>query len=498
GGLVLSAAVALGALGAVLAVRWSPTLGLDLEGGISVVYKPAHPVTAGVLSESINIIRNRVDALGVSQPNIGSQGSDIVVQLPGVKDRRRALAIIGETAQLLFRPVLCLAPPYTPPAGAKRSAVPSGPPPPCASTALGYVSANLASYPSTPPSQDKPSATVVLPAQANSGSGGDRYELGPAPLTGNALKSAQAALIGTGWGVNFTLTSAGAPKWDALASQQFHKQVAIDLDGAVVSAPEIQPNQASFTSFGGSGQITGNFTQTQAKNLALVLQYGALPVQLDQQTVQSVSPTLGKSSLTAGLAAGLLGLALVMLYMIFYYRLLGVVVVAGLATTAAALWAIVSMLGHTSGLTLDLSGVTGLIVSIGITVDSYIVFFERLKDEVRAGRSVRSSVEKGFARAFKTILAADLVSFIAALVLWVLSIGPVKGFAFFLGLSTVLDVVSSWFFTRPLVILLGRNRAFTEARWIGVGSGLALEDEDAAMGYTSNGSARVPVGSKAT
>jgi preprotein translocase subunit SecD len=186
-----------------------------------------------------------------------------------------------------------------------------------------------------------------------------------------------------------------------------------------------------------------------------------------------VSPTLGKSSLIAGLAAGLVGLLLVMLYMIFYYRGLGVVVILGLATTAALLWAIVSLLGHTSGLTLDLSGVVGMVVSVGITVDSYVVYFERLKDEVRAGRSVRSSVDRGFARAYRTVVAADLVSLIGAVLLYLLSIGPVKGFAFFLGLSTVLDLISAFFFTRPFVILLGRSPRFTQARMLGVASGLA-------------------------
>jgi preprotein translocase subunit SecD len=168
-----------------------------------------------------------------------------------------------------------------------------------------------------------------------------------------------------------------------------------------------------------------------------------------------------------------------MIYMIIYYRALGVVVVLGLGTTAAMLWAIVAYLGHSSQLTLDLSGVTGLIVSIGVTVDSYVVFFERLKDEVRSGKSIRSSVDRGFAKAFRTILAADLVSFIGAVLLYLLSIGPVRGFAFFLGLSTVLDVVSAWVFTRPLVILLGQSRTFTEARWLGVARGLGRLGEEA-------------------
>jgi preprotein translocase subunit SecD len=469
----ISVVIALAALAGVLIAHWSPLLGLDLRGGISVVYKPAHKVSSGKIDEAINIIRDRVDALGVSQPHIGSQGGDIVVDLPGIKHRNQALKVIGETAELYFRPVLCTVPLYTGHASPKKV----GPPPPCSEATL--TSHNpFYSYPNTPRSQDKPSATVVLP-EIQHGKDVARYELGPAGLTGSALSSATAALGSTGdWVVDFTLTSKGSPKWNALAKANFHKQIAIVLDGNVVSAPEIQPSQSTFTSFNGRGEISGNFTHASADSLALVLRYGALPVQLDRLTVESVSPTLGRSSLRAGLFAGILGLAIVMLYMVIYYRLLGVVVVVGLGITAAALWAIVSMLGHFDGLTLNLSGIIGLIVSIGITVDSYVVFFERLKDEVRAGRSIRSSVDRGFARAFRTILAADLVSFIAALLLWLLSIGAVKGFAFFLGLSTVLDVVSSWFFTRPLVILLGRNEHFTRARWIGVGRGLLAEEDE--------------------
>jgi preprotein translocase subunit SecD len=167
-----------------------------------------------------------------------------------------------------------------------------------------------------------------------------------------------------------------------------------------------------------------------------------------------------------------------MFYTIFYYRALGVVVVLGLVSTGALIYAIISLLGATSaGLTLDLSGMTGLIVSVGITVDSYVVYFERLKDEVRAGRSIRSSVDRGFKSAYRTILSADAVSFLGALVLWLLSIGAVRGFAFMLGLSTIVDVITAYTFTRPLVILLGRNRIFTNARGFGVASGLAAATE---------------------
>lgn len=475
-----TALVSVIALGAVLAAGYGPVLGLDLQGGISVVYRPAHSVSNSLLGQTVNIIRNRVDAFGVAEPNISTQGGDIVVQLPGIKDRSRALSLIGETAQLLFRPVQCTAPAYSPTKGSKPPATL----PACSSTQTTPSTASgqtenvppedsaLASVPSTSPLNDKAKERVLIPVK-----GGGRDMLGPAELTGSSLKSATAAVSTTGqWQVNFTLTSAGSPKFDQLGAKNLHSQVAIDLDGVVQSSPYMQSSN-----FGGKGQITGQFTQSQAQNLALVLNYGALPVQLNQQSVESVSPTLGAASLRAGLIAGIAGLALVMLYTIFYYRALGIVVVAGLAVTAALLWAIVSFIGHTSGLALDLSGIVGLIVSIGVTVDSYVVYFERLKDEVRSGKTIRSSVDRGFVAAFRTIVAADAVSFLGALVLYLFSIAQVRGFAFFLGLSTLLDVVTAWVFTRPLVILLGRNRMVTEAKWIGVARGLASPAEEPAV-----------------
>jgi preprotein translocase subunit SecD len=198
-----------------------------------------------------------------------------------------------------------------------------------------------------------------------------------------------------------------------------------------------------------------------------VLRFGALPVELVAQTVQQVSPTLGKDSLQAGLIAGFLGIALVAIYMLLYYRALGLVVVLGLTIWASLLYAVISRIG----VALSLAGVTGIVVSVGVTVDSYVVYFERLKDEVRAGRTLRSSTERAFKRAFRTILTADISSFIGAALLFVLTVGPVRGFAFFLGISTILDVVVAWFFTRPMVGLLASKDFFTNSR-LGVARGL--------------------------
>jgi preprotein translocase subunit SecD len=446
--LVAVLVVAAAALGATVISGNSPQLGLDLQGGASVVLQPKNKVTSGVLDQAISIIRSRVDALGVAEPDISRQGSSIIVQLPGVKNRDRALEIVGQTAQLYFRPVLQSIGPQSGPVSASNPAT-------------------------TPPEQDDPKVQVVLPEKSANGNAGSRYLLGPAAVNGRAISSAKAVVDTTtgAWSVSFSLTSSGEKDWNAMATKVgVNNQIAIDLDGVVKSAPALQT-----TNFPGSGQISGNFGEREAKDLALVLRYGSLPVQLQPQTVQTVSASLGKDSLHAGIVAGIVGLALVALYMVLYYRALGLVVWLGLAVSGALMYSIVTLLGQTSGLALSLAGTTGIIVSVGVTVDSYVVFFERLKDEIRSGKTIRSSVEKGFSRAYRTILAADAASFIGAVVLYMLSVGSVRGFAFFLGLSTLLDVFIAYFFTRPMVVLLGRNRFFTQARWVGVARGLAAE-----------------------
>jgi preprotein translocase subunit SecD len=300
-----------------------------------------------------------------------------------------------------------------------------------------------------------------------------RYALGPSELLGSVVKTAAARAPrgAEGWTVEVEFTGDGAKKFDDLAKAYYQQSIAIVLDGVVKSAPKIQEQH-----FGGKATINGGgagFGEREAKDLALVLRFGALPVQLERQTVQEVSATLGKDSLRAGLIAGVIGLGLVLLYMIFYYRALGIVVLLGLGVSAMLMYSIVTFLSSTSGLTLSLAGVTGIIVSVGVTVDSYIVYFERLKDEVRSGKTLRSSVDRGFARAWRTIVAADVSSLIGAALLYWLTVGPVRGFAFFLGLSTFLDLITAYMFKRPVVAFLGRSRFFTEARWFGVARGLA-------------------------
>ena len=471
--LILSLVIAFGSLGTTLVLGWGPKLGLDLAGGLSVVYKPATTATSSQMQEVVNILNARVNGLGVSGATVQLQGKNVVVQAPGVKDARAVLAAVGQTAQLFFRPVLCSAT-----TAKKLTVVPTGHLPACGAKYLESA-ANLAVVPnanisagftmnssilpdpkfstiaSTSPAADNPNAEVLLPGLGTT----QRYVLGPTVLSGTAIGKAYASLDQTGaWVVDYTLTGAGSPKWDAVTKTYFHQQLAIELDGVVQSAPLILPANTTWTSYGGQGQISGSFTQSTAKNLAVAMEFGALPVRLIPQTTQTVSPTLGHSALIAGLGAGLVGLALVLLYTIVYYRMLGLVILLGLLATGALLWAVISALGHTAiAPSFSLAGVTGLIVSIGITVDSYIVYFERLKDEARAGRSIRTSVDRGFKSAWRTVLAADFVSLLAAVLLYLISIGDVRGFAFFLGLSTLMDIFFTWYFTRPLVILLGRR-----------------------------------------
>jgi len=494
--LLITTAVAFIALAATLAVGWSPKLGLDLAGGFQATLQPDRPATSGELNTVVQIIQNRIDGIGVSGATTNSQSGDVVVQVPGLSNRNQLLSVIESTGEMLFRPVLCLAPaastdaktisaknplPTTCPAVNQQTAANLD-----VNTSTGNPAnspaawSELANYQTTPTPEDDATQTVLLNTASTAGFGSDRMLLGPAQVVGKQIASSSAVFDSPDWVVDLNLNGTGSTAWDKLAQQQFHTYIAIDLDAQVISSPLTQPTQAAFTSFGGKIQISGNFTETTAKNLTLQLQYGALPVGLKLLYNQVVSPTLGKSSLTAGLAAGFGGLILVLLYTIFYYRALGIVVVSGLAVTAALLWAIVSALSHSGlDLTLDLSGVTGLIVSVGITVDSYIVYFERLKDEARAGRSIRSTVDRAFQGAFRTVLAADLVSLIAALTLYLFSVSSVRGFAFFLGIATLLDVFTTFFFTRPLVIWLGRNKKVTEARFIGVARGLAINTEQA-------------------
>jgi preprotein translocase subunit SecD len=295
--------------------------------------------------------------------------------------------------------------------------------------------------------------------------GTEKYILGPSFLEGTEIAGAQAQqnTNGVGWVVSLTFEALGAQVWGEYTTNNVGKLVAFTLDGEVVSAPKI--NQPIF----GATQIEGQFNQADAEQLAGVLRYGSLPLSFESSEAQTVSATLGLASLQAGMIAGAIGLALVFVYGLFYYRVLGILLILSLALSAAIVYPVLVLLGRWIGLTLDLAGVAGFILAIGITADSFIIFFERLKDEMREGRTFRSAVPRGWVRARRTILSADAVSFLCSAVLYLLAVGQVKGFAFTLGLSTVLDLIVVFLVTHPLVALAAKSRVFSSPGLSGLG-----------------------------
>lgn len=311
------------------------------------------------------------------------------------------------------------------------------------------------------------------------GPGGTKYHLGPVQITGDQISKATGTFqqstttnVGAQWVVDFNLTSSGANTFANVTRQLVGKQLAIILDASVISAPVINEPIT-----GGRGTISGSFTEQSAKDLATVLNAGALPVQLQRQQVETVSPTLGQQSLHQGILAGVAGLIALFLYLLFYYRLLGVVAWLGMSIWAILALALISLAGSAVGYALSLAGIAGLVISLGVTADSYIVFFERLKDEVRSGKSPRSAVQPAFKRAYKTIVAADFVTGIAAVVLYITAVSSVRGFALTLGVATLLDLFVVYFFKRPTVFLIARNERLVNLRGFGLTSGVAGEAE---------------------
>ena len=543
-----------------------PSLGLDLQGGASVTLEPKGDFDTAALDVAVEIIRARVDSIGVAEPEIIRQGSTVVINLPGVKDQQRALEIVGRTGEVLLRPVLqsgmrnddattttiagqttvpgatsstvagatttvagatttvagatttvagatttvagatttvagattsqpasagglgktrqpasaatttvvtTLAPSTTQETSTTAPALTSGAPSTTVvSTDVGATTTTVAVAPSMPQQDismtNEPSKQAIL-----EGRDGLVYFTGPSQADGQVFANDAAAQINSGsWVVAVGLRdgASGEDKWNLLAAQCFQKaatcptgQIAIVLDGVVISAPVVQT-----ANFSGSVQISGDFKEAEAKDLAKVLEFGAVPVRFDSPTAQTVSATLGKDSLNAALISGLVGVLLVLLFLFFYYRRLAIVVLGGLAISGMLQWSAISWLSQRNGLALSLSGVTGIIVSVGVTVDSYVVFFEKLKDDVLGGKTLKNSATRSFNSAWRTIIAADIVSLIGAVVLWFLTVGSVRGFAFFLGLSTLCDIIVAYFFTRPTVILMSRSKWMNGAKMFGV------------------------------
>jgi preprotein translocase subunit SecD len=574
--LIFIVVLAIAALGYTFLVGNKPLLGLDLQGGVSVVLKPTTEASDEQLSQAIEIMRKRINDSGLAEPEITKRGQTILVEIPGVKEPERAIEIVGTTAEVRFRPVLAtLAPegaveqqpspvdpnatvpetapadpnatvPETAPADPNATAPETVPADPATSTTPGSdtsiapapgtqeqgmalsLGENAVGRYQTPPTtvsdippasdaptssdappasdptttdtldpqqqqllqqqlqqqagqqggasaatancpgvtttaaEDKPENTVLLP-YIQDGQEVYRLCLGPAALTGTSLSGASASLNQNGqWQVlpTFKGGADGIDKFNALASEcyagaptcppqtgQERGQAAITIDGRVISAPEIQT--PSFQA--DQVQISGSFTEKEAKDLALVLKYGSLPVEFAVQASEQVSASLGRDALQAGLVAGAVGFVLVAIYMLAWYRILGLLALFKLLVEGALLWTIIAHLGSNEGLALTLAGIMGIIVSIGVSLDSNVVYYEHLREDVVAGRTVRSAVDKSFVAAYSTIVKADVASILGAAVLWRLAVGPVKGFAFYLGVSTLIDLISSYFLMRPLV-----------------------------------------------
>jgi preprotein translocase subunit SecD len=480
-------------------------------------------ITDEQLQQTVEIIRQRVNGFGVAEADVAIQGSGndaaIVVSVPGVNQREIAEQL-SQTALLDFRPVSTIVEPgvidpstlqpaetdtgkkkkdgkATDSANGEATFAEDSPSPapadttsPAAESPSPDPSPTSAQDPDvlTPPvegaSADDPAlqdallnldCTDVASRQGGKPDNPDKwivtcdregtgkYLLEPAFIKGTSITNATAELAqgGVGWVVNLEFDAEGTEALAEISNRLVslpapQNQFGILLDGLVVSAPYFQQPIND-----GRAQISGNFTPEEAKNLAQVLKFGALPLTLNIAAVETVTPTLGADYLKVGLLAGAIGLALVVIYLLIYYRALGMVAVISLVIAAFITYFVFVILGRTVGLALTLAGVAGAIVAIGITADSFVVYFERIRDEIREGRSLRAACDAGWSRARSTILAADFVSLLAAVVLYFLSVGAVRGFAFVLGLTTLIDVTVAFLFTRPMVTLLARNRWFT-------------------------------------
>ncbi len=451
----------------ILTLGWKPQLGLDLRGGVTITLIPAPnqgEIDQEKLDQTVTVIRQRVDALGVAEPDIARQGDTVQVQLPGVADQQRAEEVIGRTAVLQFRRVLEVIPPGTPgyeAAGGNCDDILDGPPPADEEVVLCGREPAAGGEAEDPDAAETPLT---------------KYRLGPVEVAGDDVDDATAELeqSGLSWFVSLDFSREGDRAFQQLTGELAcepvsapTRQLAIVLDGRVESAPEVNADVACGQGISGGGIITVGGEQ-EARDLAVVLRTGALPLQLEFAQSQSVSPTLGRDSLIAGLQAGFLGLLLVALYMIALYRGLGLLAVLELAMFGVIVYGLIIVLGNTVGFTLTLAGIAGIIVSIGIAADSSIIYRERYRDERRAGRTVRSAAEHAFRKAFRTNLTGNTVSFMAAVVLWLLAIGPVRGFAFTLGLSTLIDTVLFAAFTRSTFSLVARNPRLANAAWVGL------------------------------
>ncbi|MGH8958197.1 MAG: protein translocase subunit SecD [Acidimicrobiia bacterium] len=500
-GLALVLLIAWGGLAALVAEGILPKLGLDLQGGTSVVLTAPPGTDEDVLAQAVEIMRRRIeDVGGVQEPDIAiSGGNTVLVQLPGVEDEERALDAIGQTGRLSFRPVLAATPGNEGPlvttttsststtaADGATTTTGDGTTTTQATTTTEAPSSSTTLPPNVDPETgltlvDDPAQTAYLAGTITSVIGEIPAVLtvGPAQLVGSDVADAVPGFNPSSaqWVINLDLTSEGAEKFaemTAAAATQSQgspqRQIAIVLDGEVIASPAVAADVGAEGITGGRALITFGAATTdeqEAKDTAAILRYGSLPVAFERSQVQKVSATLGSDSLRAGLIAGYIGMGLVAILLLAYYRAMGVVAIIGITVFGGLLISIFALLSRFQGWTLTLAGVTGVIIALGIAADSYIVYFERIKEEIRDGRNVRSAVDEAFRHAFRTILTADTVSILGAGLLWFLSVGPVKGFALSLGLATLIDIVVARSFTRRAIYLLART-PLGENGWLSI------------------------------
>lgn len=504
---------------------FTPKLALDLQGGTQVILSPllldGQAVTPEQLDQAVSIIRQRVDASGVSESQVITQGDrNIIVSIPGIPDEN-TLALIKASAKLEFRAVLVTsvgAPSANLDEGDKPvdgentdgqasneqpAPVEQTPSVPSASPTdpsdLNWVSPELqaafdaldCALPFREPGQVDDPKVPLITCDA---SGTQKYILGPVEVEGanisdasNGTVQSQTGASTNTWAVNLDFDALGSAAFANVTQRLFpldtpRNQFAITLDGFVITAPA---TQAVITN--GSAQITGSFDKDSSKVLADQLKYGSLPIGFEVQSQENISASLGSDQLNNGIIAAVIGMILVIGYSIFQYRGLALVTLGSLIVFAVLVYLVVAFLSWRQGFRLSLAGVTGLIVSIGITVDSFIVLFERVKDEIREGRSLETAVENGWRKGIRTILASDMVNFTAAVSLFLLTVGNVRGFAFTLGLTTLIDLVVVVLFTYPMLKLLSRSQFFASGHpWSGFDS-KSLK----ASGYSGRGQFRV-------
>ena len=467
---------------------WTPKLALDLEGGTEIILAPqiqqGTQLTEDQLAQAVGIIRARVDSAGVSESEVATQGgTNIVVSIPGTPDQA-TLDRIRSSAKLEFRAVLLTdAVASLEAVGGTAGGTSETPAPtvtpwpeptakPTDGSDANWIDDTLyQSYlKATCDELDAAGANVADPAKplvVCSDDGLYKYVLGPVEVDGSMIANAQGNyLYGSNgvqaneWGVYLTFNGEGTKAFSTVTQRLTtltgaRNQFAIVLDGRVISAPRTLAAIAD-----GKPVISGSFTEQSAKALSDQLKFGALPIGFEVQSSDTVTPTLGVAQLQSGLIAGAIGLLLVIIYSLIQYRALAMVTIASLVVAFGVTYLVITYLSAANGYRLSLAGVAGLIVAIGITADSFIVYFERVRDELREGRTLASAVESGWARAVRTIVVSDTVNLLAAVVLFVLAVGNVRGFAFTLGVTTVVDLLVVVLFTHPVLQLLARTRFF--------------------------------------